>query len=403
LIPVKKKTALQNSYSVKHQEDYIVELCDNEESFRKLSEEWDQLLDNALRKSFFLTYDWMYSWWSYYYQYFSDPKLFIITVRNFKNELVGVLPLYRDTVGKGPLRLKTLRFLGTAYEAPEHLDAIVHVRESQRILEKLFFGLESFKIEYDALQFTDLSEDAVLFSVLPKWSQKSSGWFWVYPWMDCPFLEIQSDFESYLKRFTKKARYNLRWISRKLASQYDVSFEVSKRPAEVQQGLEDLFSLHKKRWAEKEENSAFNNELSMEFHRRLSKNIADQELVRVFVLKCDNHPVAAIFGYLFAGRFYYYQSGFDPAFMKMSVGTILLNWVIRYCFEEKYREFDFLRGLESYKLKWTKQVRQTFVCELALSPQSKLYFGGSNGLRGMKKRFRKLQTVLSSFTEEEKK
>jgi CelD/BcsL family acetyltransferase involved in cellulose biosynthesis len=64
-----------------------------------------------------------------------------------------------------------------------------------------------------------------------------------------------------------------------------------------------------------------------------------------------NQPIAALVAFLDKrqSRFSPYLCGFDPAFAKFSPGNVLFAHSIRYSIQEGFREYDFLRGGESYK------------------------------------------------------
>jgi CelD/BcsL family acetyltransferase involved in cellulose biosynthesis len=80
---------------------------------------------------------------------------------------------------------------------------------------------------------------------------------------------------------------------------------------------------------------------------------------RVYLLHVGGGPRAALYGWRYADRFAFYQAGHEPAWRPRSVGTVLLGEVIERVFKERLREFDFLRGDESYKLRWASGWRQT--------------------------------------------
>jgi len=74
--------------------------------------------------------------------------------------------------------------------------------------------------------------------------------------------------------------------------------------------------------------------------------------LRLFYLSIDGATVAALYCFSFKNRGYYYIGGFDPAYSKMSVGTVLTGHALAAMAEEGCREFDFLRGAEAYKYRW---------------------------------------------------
>jgi CelD/BcsL family acetyltransferase involved in cellulose biosynthesis len=71
------------------------------------------------------------------------------------------------------------------------------------------------------------------------------------------------------------------------------------------------------------------------------------------VLRLNGKPAGCLYGFLYGGKFYYYQSGFDPAYEKYSPGMIVFGLSIQAAIEEGAYEFDLLHGDESYKSRWT--------------------------------------------------
>jgi CelD/BcsL family acetyltransferase involved in cellulose biosynthesis len=84
------------------------------------------------------------------------------------------------------------------------------------------------------------------------------------------------------------------------------------------------------------------------------------------VLRLDGKPAACLYGFLYSGTFYFYQSGFDAAYGKESVGLVSMGLSIKSAIEEGAEEFDLLHGDEEYKSHWSRQSRE--LCQLELYP-----------------------------------
>ena len=69
--------------------------------------------------------------------------------------------------------------------------------------------------------------------------------------------------------------------------------------------------------------------------------------------------IAAIFAFQYRDKLLYYQAGYDPAYSKYSPGLTLMALVIEYAISKGLKEYDFLRGDEEYKWKWTNDYRMT--------------------------------------------
>ena len=57
----------------------------------------------------------------------------------------------------------------------------------------------------------------------------------------------------------------------------------------------------------------------------------------------------------------------DPQFEKLSVGTLLVGHAIKYAFDRRLSMFDFMRGEEPYKFRWTQQTRRIMAVRLGVS------------------------------------
>jgi len=368
---------------------FDVSLCDTAAAFRDLREEWNHLLDNAGRKSAFLRHEFMHAWWEVYGSRQRGATPFILIARDRERRLVGLLPLYREKSPWPLIGLRELRFLGSVHEAPEYLDLIVvDNAQTPQITRAVLNGLKKLRSKYDLLRLTDMAEDALLLADLPEWAKGCGSRWQQWPWKVCPHLKISGDFETYLQTLSSNHRANFRRRQRKLHEACKVTMDIATAPAQVEKDFDALFELHHKRWTERENTSAFDNETSRLFHRRVAKKMAENGVARIFSLKCDGKIVAALYCFLYDNRLMYYQAGFDIDYESKSVGLILMGMVLQHCFEQGYSEFDFLRGLEEYKFHWTKTTRATVAGDVALSWRARIYLSGLQALRQAKKRVR---------------
>ena len=67
--------------------------------------------------------------------------------------------------------------------------------------------------------------------------------------------------------------------------------------------------------------------------------------------------MAAFYGWLIGDRYAYYQSGFDPAYGRLSIGQFMHAKMIKNAIAEGAGEYDMLLGDEGYKASFTDRVR----------------------------------------------
>ena len=78
---------------------------------------------------------------------------------------------------------------------------------------------------------------------------------------------------------------------------------------------------------------------------------------------------------------YYYHTGFTLEHRKLSPGFVLLGHIMQDAFERDINEFDFLRGDEEYKYRWTESKRNLYQFGICNHPISKVGHNITNRLR----------------------
>jgi CelD/BcsL family acetyltransferase involved in cellulose biosynthesis len=175
----------------------------------------------------------------------------------------------------------------------------------------------------------------------------------------CPHITLDGDFETYLKALPdgtgQQWKRRLKWLEKRPG--YDI--ERLTDPDAIVVGLDALFELHHKRWAAEGGSDAIDSPDVEAFHRLAARALAERGWARLYILHAEGAARAALYGWKHGDRFAFYQAGYDPEWRQRSVGTVLLGHIVRDCFADKLHEFDFLRGTESYKLKWANGWRET--------------------------------------------
>ena len=154
------------------------------------------------------------------------------------------------------------------------------------------------------------------------------------------------DWPSFTESRSRRLRKELRRVEAKLAEGLPLRIrDPGPQPADLDAELTTLFELHEARWGD--ENSRFLGHAA--FHRDFARTAAERGWFRLAFLEAPEHPVAATYGFRYAGVESDYQGGRDPSWESGSPGFTLLAWMIRTACEAGVREYRFLRGGEWYK------------------------------------------------------
>lgn len=336
-----------------------IEKIERLERFANIRDEWNELLGNSNSDCLFLTWEWVYTWWKHLAE---ERRLQILMARS-GGRLVGIAPLaWRSRRWRRLLPFPALEFIGASSAGSDYLDFIIRRGEERQTLIALAEYLADNKLMLELPRVRNTVSNACGFAQ----ETMRQGWTVAQLVTDvCPFIDLSAHtWESYLASLGSAHRYNFRRRLRKLEKEWCVSFEQVECEQMRAVALHMLIELHRKRWRERGDPGAFNTRGLVEFHEELSRLALERGWLRLFVLRLNGTPAAALYGFNYHGTFYFYQSGFDPEFNRYSVGLVTMGLAIRHALEERARIYDFLRGDEPYKSLWAHDRSELIRLEL---------------------------------------
>ncbi len=125
-----------------------------------------------------------------------------------------------------------------------------------------------------------------------------------------PVLRFEvATWDEFLEQRGRNFRQQVRRFPRKLGELGAVSYRLAADPDRLQRDLDTLFRLHRARWGGAE--TPFLQAAA--FHREFAQLALREGWLRLRFLEIDGRPVAALYGFRFAGAESAYQAGRDPA------------------------------------------------------------------------------------------
>ncbi|MDH4222631.1 MAG: GNAT family N-acetyltransferase [candidate division Zixibacteria bacterium] len=331
---------------------FILRKITTSQEFKELKDKWNYLLEQSSQPNVFLTWEWLYTWWEFYSPGY---KLFILLISDQEGNLLGIAPLCSALIT--PLKLKTLKFLGTEEVCSDHLDFILSKGMEKELLSIFFRYLRENPKEWDLLDLTDLSEKSNAIYFIQIWSSENTYLFSVNTWTICPYASLPDNWEAFLKQLSANSRKDIRRQLRLLDESKKINFSIVKNRDMVIPSMEKLFCLHTKRWSTIGEEGVFQRDRFTGFHRKIAQLFFDKGWLLIFELSADKRFIAIYYNFLYSNRIYSYQSGIDSAWDNFSPGTVALSLTIKSAILNGIKEFDFLRGDAPYKYKWTDKNR----------------------------------------------
>lgn len=325
--------------------------------FQESKDIWNRLALSMYLPSIFCTWEWIYTWWEHFGSYYEPIILFI-----YKDAvLIGILPLAYNKTKKGVLTGRRLSYCGSIELYPDHLDIICSKEDAIFCLDAVF---EFLKLEFKNWDVLDISLVSAGSDILSYLNKKDFCFSTnIRQTSVAPFINLSSSFDDYLNFFDSKKRYNLRKKQRRL---YEQGFKYAEynNISESDNSLRILFELHKQRAEKKSITSTFQGKDIFEFHNIFSQRINKNDCLWLRFINNEKRTIAAFYGFAFGGCLFYYQLGIDPEWENYSPGTVLFYEVINEAFVTGLKEFDFLRGNEEYKNRWTKSHRLLFAVNI---------------------------------------
>lgn len=338
----------------------MLEVINTEKRFREIREEWTELLAHSSADCIFLTWEWLYTWWKHLA---GKRKLHVLVIRSGE-DLIGIAPLASPSTKLIRLaHIRALEFLGTGSVGSDYLDIIARRGKEVEVLDILVEYLQREKFVLDLKQ---LAKDASLaFQLAARLEHQHWNRSEIHTNV-CPFIDLAGhNWQSFQAGLGPKHRYNFHRRLKNLYHEFDARFECIVSEDRRSAALAALVALHNRRMQERGGSDGLHSSELVGFHEELTGLALARGWLRLFVLTLNNEKAAALYGFMYGKKFYFYQSGFDPRYSPYSVGLVTMGMTIEAAIEDGAEEFDLLHGDEKYKSLWAKKQRDLARVELS--------------------------------------
>jgi len=334
-----------------------LETIETFDEFLNLGNEWRGLLESSASDCLFLTHEWLSTWWKHLAE---GRRLCILAARD-AGKLIGVLPAAERAAQLSRMTPRVLEFIGSGIIGSDYLDVIVAKGREEEVTEAFADYLHSRGLMLQLSQLRGMNSVAVMLAS----RLRRRAWTISEARLNmCPYIDLRAHtWESYMSMLGPTIRKNINRCLRNLPSTFDMRVECARTPLEAPGALDIVIELHKKRWS-KGLSEAFQSDSVIAFHREFAQLAADRGWLRLLSLFLDSIPASALYGLKYGPTFYFYQSGFDPAYSKHSVGVATMALAIKTAIEDGASEYDFLHGDEEYKFHWASGSRDLTRLEL---------------------------------------
>jgi CelD/BcsL family acetyltransferase involved in cellulose biosynthesis len=297
------------------------------ESLEPLREDWARLA--PLGGNVFGTWEWNELWWRFFGR---GRRLAVGVALDEHGEARAVVPVYLWR--RRPLRV--LRFVG--HGPGDLLGPVYDRREPEIAAEALRLTLRHAP-SHDLFVGDWLLADRDWEAALGGRILRETGY---------PILRLEAgSWDEFLASRSRNFRKSVGRHARRLERGHVAESRLASDPATLDADLDAAFALHRARFGA-HPGCYFCGE-SEAFQRAFAARALAQGWLRLRILTADGRPVAMEYGFQYAGSYFAYQTGRDPAWDGLSVGDVLEFEALRSALEDGAREYRYMEGEEPYK------------------------------------------------------
>ncbi len=328
-------------------------LVTNLSQWAKWQAAWSDLVSNstALEARLFLSYEWLTSWW----RFLGRGQLLVLAVRD-GNHLLAAAPLFAAPSPLVPFA-RLLRFVGNGNA--DYGDFLAR-RGYEESVKELWQWLFTHRSLWDLIALHELPEESVAWRSLKTLPYPHEIGVVLLQGEKCHRVPLDRTNGNWRQRASKRLQQQLKRRERQLERLFNQQLHCAQTPEEVEEGMVQLFALHRLRWGQLGQTGVFLSPKVRSFHRAFARVALQRGWLRLYRLLLNGTIASVYYAFHCDGYAGFYTCGFHPAFSRYSVGKVLLAKLIDEAEREGAAVFDFMRGNETYKAEFGTLVAHNY-------------------------------------------
>jgi len=308
----------------------IVEI-ESTDDFDRLGESWNDLAGRVEGSSYFQTADWVSAWWDTLGER-PPTTVAMWAASDGRLEALAAISKVRERIHrKVVVPVSYWTNAGSGAGAADHVGFLCST-QTVEALRAWLSGLEG------SLLIRNVAPEA---GYLPPEAVEIDS-------VACPRLAIPPEDEPIGRsaNYRKRLRRNSRILRER-----GIDFQPVAGPDITEHMLDRLMEMHEVRSDDRGWGSSFTPD-RVAFHRTLIAKSTKRRGPGMMLARADDEIVGVLYGFWWGRSFSYFQTGWDPTWWELSLGSALVYEMILHARQEGATTFDFLRGAEEYKYRF---------------------------------------------------
>jgi CelD/BcsL family acetyltransferase involved in cellulose biosynthesis len=342
--------------NVSAKSDFTVEPVTTEEGLSRIEEDWNRLSETSAEPNVFMTFDWFRAWNQRFAQEDrSGQRSLSVLALKRDGAVAGISPLVQRTASRFGLAVRKMEFLGGHADYNDLVLGNDPAGQSKAIADFLVRTQDT----WDLVDLRDLRETGNSLALIEGALSNTDLLCRIIPESDrCPYMPIVGESTRAIEKLSGHVRRTLRKRMER-AKALGLRVRIIENPQDEHGLVERMMALEAQKRAGGRLVPPFIGKYR-EVFQLLFDTLGPRRWVYVALMELDNRPVAWQLGFRCGKRLWDYNKAYDHTFSRYAPGTLLVAALLDYGFLHAYDEYDFLRGVESYKTRWTNDYHQTF-------------------------------------------
>ena len=316
----------------------MIKIITNLEELKRSNECWECLKDFC---NIFSFKEWVSTWWQCYG---NEKELRLYMYLDEQNNVKAILPLMLKNEENNIVLLQMCDSCSDYYKV---ICSSKNLEELKCLLKNV---LQNEK--FDRFTISNLREDDDNTKMLIRAALENHIKVSISICEKNYYINTNGKYEDYFVKQSQNFRHKINHIRKNgQLFNFDIIEEYDSKI------LDKLVMIHRKKWKSDMQVSVFSDQRRIIFLKQICKEYAKKGYLRIFILKHNNDIIAYRLGFLYQNIYHDWNTSYDIEYKKLSVGILLCDYIVRYCFQKGIKAFDFLRGEEDYKKKFATNCR----------------------------------------------
>ena len=337
---------------------YTIIPITSEDEIPALEPDWNRLSESASSPNVFATCGWFQAWNRHFTQEDPSGRRPNVLVIKKGTAIAGISPLILRKVSRFGVGARKLEFVGSEADYND----LVLGDDSAGQGEAIVQFLAQSQDQWDLVDLRDVRDTGNNIPALTDALSRSGLTYRVVPEEErCPYLAIDAPWSEMLTRRSPSSRHVFRNQQSRLNRMYQEGLRVRiiENPLDEPGLLERLMALEFQKQVGGKASPPVIGKYP-EVFQSLFDRLGPRGWLYIALMELGDRPLAWRFGFRCGKKLWGYLTAYDHSFSHLSPGTMLIPAVVDYGLAHGCDEYDFLRGEESYKTRWSTGVHQSY-------------------------------------------